>query len=78
MPVYQRYSYGVYKSKLDEPNGATQVSSRPEDRARADVTFLDLPLLESLLFQNTRSKRIIPDPASDVQLWEDLPPEPGV
>jgi hypothetical protein len=76
--VYERYSYGVYKSKLDEPNGATQVSSRPEDRVRSDVTFLDLPLLESLLFQNTRSKRTIADPPDNLQLWEDLPPEQGV
>ncbi len=76
--VYERYSYGVYRSKLDEPNGATQVSSNPADKARSDITFLDVPLLESLLFQNTRSKRIIPDPASDLQIWEDLPPEPSV
>ncbi len=76
--VYERYSYGVYKSKLDEPNGATQISTNTDDKSRSDVTFLDLPLLESLLFQNTRSKRGIPDPAGDVQIWEDLPPESGV
>jgi hypothetical protein len=73
--VSARYSYGVYRSKLDEPNGATQISG---DKAHSDVTFLDVPLLESLLFQNTRSKRFIPDPASDLEVWEDLPPEAGV
>jgi hypothetical protein len=76
--VYGRYSYGVYKSKLDEPNGATQVSTNPADKVRSDITFLDAPLLESLLFQNTRSKRDIPDPPSSLEIWEDMPPESSV
>ncbi|HEX4341459.1 MAG TPA: hypothetical protein VH062_36370 [Polyangiaceae bacterium] len=76
--VYERYSYGVYKSKLDEPNGATQISSAAGDKTRSDITFLDVPLFESLLFQNTRSKRVVPDKPSDLQFWEDLPPESGV
>ena len=76
--VYERYSYGVYKSKLDEPNGATQISGDPADKPRSDVTFLDLPLMESLLFQNTRSKRIVPDPPGNLEIWEELPPEASV
>jgi hypothetical protein len=76
--VYARYSYGVYKSKLDEPNGATRVSTEPEDRPRADVTFLDIPMLASLLFQNTRSRRFLSDPPGNLEFWEDLPPDPGV
>jgi hypothetical protein len=71
--VYGRYDRGVFKSKLDEPNGATRVT----DSGNADVTILDMPLLASLMFQNTRSRRGIPD-ATDVEEWEDLPPEPGV
>jgi hypothetical protein len=41
------------------------------------VTILDLPLLTGLMFQNTRSRRFIPD-ATDCEAWEDLPPEPNV
>ena len=48
-----------------------------ERRDRAQVTFLDLPLLASLLFQNTRSRRLIPEPGL-VEVWENLPPEAGV
>jgi len=76
--VYERHSYGVYASKLDEVNGSTRISGDPADLPRADVTFLDAPLLVSLLFQNTRSRRIIPSPMQDLEVWEDLPPEPGV
>jgi hypothetical protein len=72
--VYARYNRGIYKSKLDEPNGATRVSTDPADVPRADVTFLDAPLLMSLLFQNTRSRRFIP-PLGPIQVWEDLPPD---
>jgi hypothetical protein len=71
--VYGRYSYGVFKSKIDEPNGATRIT----DSDRSDVTILDLPLLTSLMFQNTRTRRVIPD-VTDAEGWEDLPPEPGV
>lgn len=72
--VYGRYDRGVFKSKLDEPNGATRIDS---GSSQADVTILDVPLLTSLMFQNTRSRRIIPD-TTDVEEWEDLPPESGV
>jgi hypothetical protein len=72
--VYGRYDRGVFKSKLDEPNGATRIDVAS---GQADVTILDFPLLSSLMFQNTRSRRFIPD-ATDAEEWEDLPPEPGV
>jgi hypothetical protein len=72
--VYGRHDRGVFKSKLDEPNGATRIDVAS---GQADVTILDFPLLTSLLFQNTRSRRFIPD-ATDCEEWEDLPPEPGV
>lgn len=72
--VYGRYDRGVFKSKLDEPNGATRIDLAS---GQADVTILDFPLLSSLMFQNTRSRRFIPD-ATDCEEWEDLPPLPGV
>ncbi|HVU00253.1 MAG TPA: hypothetical protein VHE30_00825 [Polyangiaceae bacterium] len=75
--VYARFNRGVYHSKLDEPNGATRVSTDAADAAVSDVTILDAPLLESLLFQNTRSKRVLGS-AAPLDVYEDLPPESGV
>jgi hypothetical protein len=77
VPVFGRYDRGVFKSRVDEPNGATRVSTEPSDREHADVTILSMPVLSSLLFQNTRSPRYLPDPAA-FEVWEDLPPESGV
>ncbi len=74
--VYARYNpHGVYHSKLDEPNGASHVY--PDRADRSQITFLDAPLLASLLFQNTRSGRELPTGAG-FEVWEDLPPEQGV
>ena len=75
--VYPRAPRSIFRSRLDEPNGATQIDTSPERRPFADITFLDLPLLSSLLFQNTRSGRPLGG-AGPVELWEQLPPEPGV
>ncbi|MBM4362807.1 MAG: PD40 domain-containing protein, partial [Deltaproteobacteria bacterium] len=76
VPVAGRAARGAYRSKLDEPNGATRVSGTA--RGPADVTFLDVPLMASLLFQNTRSRRVVPAGRGPLELWESLPPEPGV
>lgn len=76
--VYARAPRPVYRSRLDEPNGATRVDPSEAARPFAEVTYLDLPLLSSLLFQNTRSGRPLPDDLGLVELWEQLPPEPGV
>jgi WD40 repeat protein len=75
--VYARAPRSIFRSRIDEPNGATRVDTSAERRPFADVTFLDLPLLSSLLFQNTRSGRPLGG-AGPVELWEQLPPEPGV
>jgi hypothetical protein len=75
--VYARYSRGVVASRVDEPNGSTRISTDPADRARADVTILNMPVLTSLMFQNTRSERFVPNP-ENFEVWEDMPPEPGV
>lgn len=73
--VYAHGTRPIFRSKIDEPNGATRVDS---GGGFADVTYLDLPLLSSLLFQNTRSGRPFADKAGDVQFWEQLPPTRGV
>jgi hypothetical protein len=76
--VYARGARPIFHSRLDEPNGATGVDPSEEARPHAEVTYLDLPLLSSLLFQNTRSGRPVPESIGLVELWEQLPPEPGV
>jgi hypothetical protein len=70
--IYPRYSFGIFKSRLDEVNGASSVNGDP---AFSDVTFLDTNLLSSLLFQNTRSGRHVPPGPQALQgVWESLPP----
>lgn len=75
--VYARQNHGIFDSRLDEANGATRVLTSPEAKPRAEVTFLDVPLISSLLFQNTRTGRVVPPP-TNIELWMSLPPEPGV
>jgi hypothetical protein len=75
--VYARQNIGVFRSRLDEANAATQID--PSRGRTAQVTYLDLPLLSSLLFQNTRGRRVFPeDSFPPVQIWQSLPPEPSV
>lgn len=76
--VYARAPRPVFQSRLDEPNGATRVYTDAERRPFSEITYLDLPLLSSLLFQNTRSGRPLPENTSRVEFWEQLPPESGV
>jgi len=75
--VYARGNRGVFKSRIDEANGATTVYTDPERRDRSEITFVDLPMIATLLFQNTRTGRPIAG-NYPVQIWESLPPEPGV
>jgi hypothetical protein len=75
--VYARAPRRVFRSRLDEPNGSSHVFSDPGRRAISDVTYLDLPLLSSLLFQNTRSGRPVAT-TGNVEFWEQLPPASGV
>ena len=74
--VYARPPQTIFESRPDEANGNTVVYT-DERRDRSQITFLDLPLLASLLFQNTRSRRPIPE-GGLIEVWENLPPEPGV
>jgi hypothetical protein len=72
--VYAKGNIGVFESRLDEANGATEVGSGPNAR----VTILDLSVLQSLLFQNTRGVGRALGPADYLGVWEDLPPADGV
>jgi len=72
--VYARPQRGVFASSLDEPNGHTViVPGKPE----TDITFLNVPVLASLLFQNTPTGRHI-ESLSSFDVFEDLPPEANV
>jgi hypothetical protein len=71
--VYEKPNDGVFQSRQDEANAATSIGSGSD----ATVTVLDMGVLGSLLFQNTRSGRELLSLAS-FGVWEDLPPGPGV
>lgn len=73
--IYPRASIGIFKSRLDEANAATQVLNDNEHKKAAEVTFLDVNLIASLLFQNTRTGRLVdPERQSLTGIWESLPP----
>jgi hypothetical protein len=69
--IYARIGRGVFRSALDEPNGHTVVF---EDKTEADIHVLDMPVLASLLFQNTPTGRTIEDGINEVEIYEDMPP----
>lgn len=68
--VYGRASRGVFKSTLDEPNGHTTVF---DGKTEADINYLDLPMIATLIFQNTPTGRPIEN-IDSIDLYEDLPP----
>jgi hypothetical protein len=72
--VYARASQGIFASAPDEPNGHTYVV--PQETA-AEVTVLDMPVLASLLFQNTPTGRLIENDLKSFDIYEDLPPDMG-
>jgi hypothetical protein len=76
--VYAHGERPIFRSRVDEPNGATDVATSEARRPYSEITYLDLPLLSSLLFQNTRSGRPLPKDFGRVEFWEQLPPEAGV
>jgi hypothetical protein len=65
----------VFQSALDEPNGHTMIVS---GQSAVDVTFLDLGILSSLLFQNTPTGRDVDPGITSVDFYEELPPTPDV
>jgi hypothetical protein len=72
--VYARANHGVFASRIDEVNGAVQIV--PGDKT-AEATVLDLPMLASLLFSNTREGRNVDDVNGGLGLLESLPPPTG-
>jgi WD40-like Beta Propeller Repeat len=72
--VYARENRGVFASRLDEPNGTVQVDP---GGGEAELHILDLPLLGSLLFQNTRTARPLPPGVGGLDVLESLPPDPS-
>jgi hypothetical protein len=76
--VAPRYNVRLFRSRLDEANGATEVFDDDEHKGQAQITLLDAPLFSTLLFQNTRTGRAVPTEDLGLSLWEDFPPEKGV
>jgi hypothetical protein len=71
--VYEKPNSGVFRSRQDEANAATSIGPGSD----AKVTVLDMGVLQSLLFQNTRSGRAI-GPTSSFRVYESLPPTSDV
>lgn len=69
--VYPRVAKGIFVSTPDEPNGHTTVQS---GQATADITVLDMPVLASLLFQNTPTGRVVEPDLKSFDVFEELPP----
>jgi hypothetical protein len=68
----------VFRSRQDEANGFSQIYTDAERRPYSEVTYLDLPMLASLLFQNTRGPERMLGGNGPVEFWESLPSEQGV
>ncbi|MBS2017579.1 MAG: hypothetical protein JST00_32160 [Deltaproteobacteria bacterium] len=69
--VYQKLARPIFRSTLDEPNGHTSVTP---GRNVATVHVLDVPLLASLLFQNTPTGRLVDRDINSLSVYEDMPP----
>jgi WD40-like Beta Propeller Repeat len=70
-PVWVRAARTVFVSRADEVNGSTRVDPGQTD---ATVHFMDLPLLQTLMFSNTRVGRPINAAVRGVELFEARPP----
>ncbi|MDP9035975.1 MAG: hypothetical protein M3O50_14340 [Myxococcota bacterium] len=70
--IYERVAKGIFTSTPDEPNGSTQIRSGEES---SDVTILDMPVLASLLFQNTPTGRVVESSLKGFDIFEELPPD---
>lgn len=68
--VYARPRRPIFRSRLDEANGATDISS--DDHAT--VHYLDVPLLGTLLFSNTRVGRPIDERVAGLEVLRASPP----
>ncbi|HKP56476.1 MAG TPA: hypothetical protein VJV78_07145 [Polyangiales bacterium] len=70
-PLWAREHRPVFESKPDEVNGSTYVEPSSDD---AVVHYLDVPLLGTLMFANTRTGRPIRQDIASVRLFESRPP----
>ncbi len=73
--VFGRVSKQVFRSSPADPTGSAVIyADDPERNDRAQLTYLDFPMITSLAFQNTRSRRFLHSMTS-FELWESLPPQ---
>ena len=75
--VYGRSPRRVFRAPPADPAGSAVIHApgdpeHPVDRAQ--LSFIDFPLISSLMFQNTRGGRQIVD-MQRFELWESLPPQ---
>jgi hypothetical protein len=70
-PLWAREARPVFTSRSDEANASTRVDPSRQD---AIVHYLDVPLLGTLMFSNTREGRPIRDDIASVKLFESRPP----
>jgi hypothetical protein len=78
--VYPRFVRGpslppVFSSALDEPNGHTSIVPT---QISSEAVYLDAQVLTSLFFQNTPTGRLIDPGLTSFDIYEELPPDPGV
>ncbi|HET7540616.1 MAG TPA: hypothetical protein VFK05_12115 [Polyangiaceae bacterium] len=74
--LYGRAPRKAFRSTPADPAGSAVIHppgdpEHPTDRA--ELSFLDFPLISSLMFQNTRGGRQIA-PMQSFEMWESLPP----
>jgi len=74
VPIFARADREIFHSRIDEANGNTMVV--PGD-ATAEVEVLDFPLLDTLLFQNTREDREIDFRVGGFDVYAEYPPPAG-
>jgi hypothetical protein len=70
-PIWARAKRTVVESRPDEVNGSAQIEAGEDD---AVVHFMDVPMLSTLLFSNTRIGRPIPDDVGGLELFQVNPP----
>jgi hypothetical protein len=70
--VYARVPKGIFVATGDEPNGNTTIHAGDPS---ADITVLDMPVLASLIFQNTPTGRPVEPDMTGFEVYEDLPPD---
>ena len=69
------------RSAPSSPRRSTSPTASPSStaaRPRADVDVLSMPVLTSLVFQNTPTGRVLDPGLSSVDVYEELPPASGV